>query len=154
MLLVPLSPRTRGLSQKLTCPHLFKKFPAFSGTLWFIAAFTRAPPFHPQPDRSSLCPPSHVCKIHFNIILRWVLQVVSQLTPCVHLSSPHTCYISCQTQLLVPLPDLIYSLVYEEVRAGRHLARFIKRMQAAKFALGFEKCVRIRVQWKLYEDMH
>ena len=51
---------------------------------------------YPEPHRSSPCPPSHFCKIDFNIILpnnAWVFRVVSspQVSlpkPCMHLSSP------------------------------------------------------------------
>jgi len=37
-----LTPCSRVLLEKLTGSHIVKKFPAFYGTRWFIAAFTSA----------------------------------------------------------------------------------------------------------------
>ena len=37
-----LAPWSRVLPERLSCPQLFKKFPAFYGTRRFITAFTRA----------------------------------------------------------------------------------------------------------------
>ena len=54
---------------------------------------------YPEPDQSSPCPPSHFLKIILNITPTWDSQFVSfpQFSPlksCLHLSSPHTCFMS------------------------------------------------------------
>jgi hypothetical protein len=58
---------------------------------------------YPEPDQSSPCPPIQICDDPFKYYLplyAWVFQVVSipQVSPpksCLHLSSPHTCYMPC-----------------------------------------------------------
>jgi hypothetical protein len=57
-----LIPWSRVLSEKLTCPQLLNKLPAFYETQRFITAFAGAPPStcpYPEPDRPSPCPPIH-----------------------------------------------------------------------------------------------
>jgi hypothetical protein len=70
-----LTPLSRFLPEKLTCPKLFKKFPALYGTRRFITTFTRArhlslswarliqympPPSRPTSQRSILILSSHL----------------------------------------------------------------------------------------------
>jgi hypothetical protein len=66
---------------------------------------------YPKPDQSSLCPPSYLFKIHFNIILPFTpFPHISLPRPCVHVSSqpnvPHT-------TPLIPL-DLITQIIFGE----------------------------------------
>ena len=59
-----------------------------------------------KPDRSCPCTLLHFCNIHLNIILLSTpgfFQVVTYLQvfplkPCMHLYSPHTCYMPCPSQ--------------------------------------------------------
>jgi hypothetical protein len=65
-----LTPWSRVLPEKLKCPKLLKKFPAFYGTRRFITVFTTA--CHLSLSWATLIqsmPPSNLSKIHFNIIL-------------------------------------------------------------------------------------
>jgi hypothetical protein len=60
------------LPEKLKCPKLLKKFPAFYGTRRFITIFTRARHLSlswPRLIQSMPHPPSNLSKIYFNIIL-------------------------------------------------------------------------------------
>ena len=58
------------LPAKLTGPQPVKKFPTFCGTQRFITAFTRARHESLSKARSiQSTSPTHVLKIHFNIIL-------------------------------------------------------------------------------------
>ena len=65
-----LTPRSRGLPEKLTRHQLVTKFPAFYWTRRFITAFTTARrPSLPWARSIQSIPPSHFSKIHFNINL-------------------------------------------------------------------------------------
>ena len=66
-----LTPRSRVLPQKLTCPKLLKKFLTFYGTRRFISVFTRARHLSLSwANQSSLCTPqSNLSKIRNNNIL-------------------------------------------------------------------------------------
>jgi hypothetical protein len=92
------------LLEQMTNSQLVKKLPTFYGTRMFIATFTSA-------RHLSLCwsisvhsMPSYSTSWRVIIILsslyNWVFQAVSfpqvsQLILCMHLSSPHTCYMPC-----------------------------------------------------------
>ena len=91
------TPSSRLLPQKLTVPQLVQKFPAFYWTRMFITAFTKpATCAYFEPGQSSPCSPSHIMKIHFNIILPSMPRVfqvasfsqVSPPNPCMQLPSP------------------------------------------------------------------
>ena len=60
MLYLKVTPRSRFLPEKLTCPQLVNKFSAFYGTRSFITAFTSvSPPVHILRQISSVhAPPS------------------------------------------------------------------------------------------------
>ena len=66
-----LIPWSRILLEKLTEAQLVKKFPAFYGTRRFITVFTRARHLSLSWTSwiQSMPPPSHLLKIHLNIIL-------------------------------------------------------------------------------------
>ena len=74
---------TRDLSEQLTDPQLVNKFPALDGTRRFITASTKARHLALFWARSTQSiTPSHLLKIHFNIILpsapgssKWVLSL-------------------------------------------------------------------------------
>jgi hypothetical protein len=73
-----LTPCSRVLLEKLTGSQLFKKFPTFYGTRWFIVAFkTAATCPCPEPDQSSLYPhipvPEDTYKFYPSIY-SWVFQ--------------------------------------------------------------------------------
>ena len=79
---------------------------------------------YPEPDPSSPCPPSYFSNIHFNIILPSTpgcfkvvsFPQVSPLKPCMHLYSPHTCYMPC------PSVFLTWSPKWYLVRSTEHTA--------------------------------
>ena len=59
---------------------------------------------YPEPERSSPCPPSHLSKIHFNIILstpgssKWYPSLKLPHKNPVYKSLPHTCHMPCPSQ--------------------------------------------------------
>jgi hypothetical protein len=68
-----VTPWSRVLPEKLICPKLLQKFPAFHETQ-SSSRYSQKPAACPytQPYQSSLCPPPHppnLSKIHFYIIL-------------------------------------------------------------------------------------
>ena len=109
-LLVCLDRRTalsRVFLEKLTGPHLVKKFPPFYGTWKFITLFTR-PPTCPylDPDQFIPCSLVHFLNVHFNIILpsmplssRWYtsLRYPNQNPVCTS-PLPHMCYVPHQSR--------------------------------------------------------
>ena len=69
-ILYALTPWSRVLREKPTCPKLLKKFPAFYRTRRFITAFTAARHLSLFSARSiQSMPSSHFSKIRLNIIL-------------------------------------------------------------------------------------
>ena len=103
---VKLTPRSRVLLEKLTGSQLVKKFPAFYET-----TFTRARYLSLFGARSiQSMPPSHVLKIHFNIILPFTpgsstrsLFQVSPPKPCTCLSPIRATF---STHLVLSLPTI------------------------------------------------
>ena len=91
-----LAPWSRALLEKLTGSQLVKKFPIFYGTRKFITAFTSARHLSLSSARSIQSLPPHPTE-YCPHIYAWVFQVASfpQVSPpksCIHLPSPHTCY--------------------------------------------------------------
>jgi len=98
--LLSLIPWSRVLLEKLTSSQLFKKFPAFYGTRKFITSLTSARHLSLVRARSIKSRlPSQLLKININIILpstpgssKLSFPQVSPPKPCIHISSPHMCY--------------------------------------------------------------
>ena len=97
----------RDRREKLTLPQLLKKFPAVYGTRKFITVLTKARHLSLTWVRSIQSTPTHPISRRPILILSpiytWVCQVVSfpqvfPLKPCMHLSSPHTCYMPRPSQ--------------------------------------------------------
>jgi hypothetical protein len=87
--------------------QLLKNFPAFYGTRRFITVFIRALHWSLSWARSIQSIPSHISKIHFNIVYPpapWSSKVISfhlTLLPIsyIHISSPLSCYMPCPSHL-------------------------------------------------------
>ena len=121
-----LNPWTRVL-EKLNCPQLVNKFPAFYGIRMFITAFTIARHLSlPWASSIQSLPPSHSQKNHFHIIFpslpgasRWSLSLTSPpRKPCMH----HSLRATCPAHLI---RDLITRISGDEYRSlSSSLRRF------------------------------
>ena len=98
------SPWSR-ICEKLTGPHLIKKFLAFYGTWRFITTVTRACHLSLSWARSiQFMPPSYFFKINFIIMLPFILGLQSGPFPHVSLPKPHM-HRSSPPYVLMPCPS-------------------------------------------------
>ena len=104
-----LTPWSRVLLEKLTAPHLVKKFPAFYGTPKVHYRIHKCPPPVPNMNQFDLLhtPKSHFLKIHLNIILpstpgfpQWCLSVRFPHQNPVH-ASPVPILATCTAHLIL-----------------------------------------------------